>query len=165
MLGEPRAAPASIHCLLPDTAFSRSAASIAYLLCPWSTAISTTEQWARSTAARRVSRYFGSVEGKIGLHGSMWWTLNFSATCAAKSVNCICCAAGTLLGVFPSQPFHPTMNSRNGYAATATLFRGSEGNFTAGPVLEATAAAGNNHASAAAVAHCSTNCLRVTFMR
>src|ERR1700739_191407 len=142
MLGEPRAAPTSIHCLLPVTAE-----------CP------------RSAAARSVSRYFGSVEGKIGLHGSMLWTLNFSATCAAKSFNSICCAAGTGLGVFPSQPFHPTMNSRNGYAATATRFRGSDEKCTGGLLRDERATAGTKHTAAATVAHCSTNCLRVTFMR
>ena len=33
----------------------------------------------------------------------MWWTLNFSATCAAKSFSSICCAAGTVLGAGQGQ--------------------------------------------------------------
>src|SRR5580765_6307706 len=81
--------------------------------------------------------------------------------CAANTFNSICCSRGTLLGVFPSQPFQPTMNSRNGDAATATRSRGSVGKCTVGPEFAARAKAGKSHVAAAALMHCSTNCLRV----
>src|SRR5271157_5162048 len=166
MLGEPRAAPTSIHFLLKATACSRSAASAEYWLCSSSAAISTTAELAFSTALRNCSRYLGSVEGKTRLQGSILWTLNFAAMCAAKSFNSICCAAGTELGELPSHPFHPTMNSRNGYAATATRSRGAAGNFTEGSEFAASASPGSNQAPAAAPAHCSRNSLLVFgFMR
>src|SRR5579864_2205776 len=114
ILGEPSAEPTSIHRLLAVTALSRTDLSVAYWLYPPSTAMSTTAEPAFSTAVRNSSRYFGSVDGKMGLHGSMLCTLNFSTTCAAKSLSCICCATGTVVRVLPSHPFHPTMYSRNG---------------------------------------------------
>src|SRR5579863_4246557 len=92
--------------------------------------------------------------------------LNFSATCAAKSFNSICCEAGTVLGDFPSHPFQPTINSRKGYAATDTRARGSVGNRTDGTdPASAPATKGNIHAAAAVLPHCSRNCLRVGLMR
>src|SRR5579864_2076898 len=59
------------------------------------------------------------------------------------------------------------MNSRKGYAATATRCRGSEGNATDGADLpDALADKGKSHTPAAAAAHCPTNFLRVVrFMR
>lgn len=58
------------------------------------------------------------------------------------------------------------MNSRKGYAATATRARGSVGNFTEGVEFEARANPGKSHAAVAALAHCPTKCLRVVrFMR
>src|SRR5215469_636630 len=116
---------------------------------------------ARSTSWRNSSRYFGSVAGKTGLQGSMLCTLNFSATCAAKFFNSICSDRGTLLGVLPSQPFHPTINSRNGYAATAIRLRGSVGNVTEGPEFAAHKDFENREVPATQPAHCPTNCLRV----
>src|SRR5208283_1967382 len=99
MLGDPRLAPTSNHCLLDARALSRSAASIEYWLNWASTAMSTTAEPAFSTVARNCSRYLASVDGKIGLQGSILCTLNFWATCVAKSFNSICCATGTELGV------------------------------------------------------------------
>jgi hypothetical protein len=40
----------------------------------------------------------------------------------------------------PSPPFHPTMNSRKEYAATATRSRGSEGNLMEGADFSAASA-------------------------
>jgi hypothetical protein len=107
------------------------------------------------------------VEGKTRLHGSILCTLNFSATCAAKSFSSICRAVGTVVGVLPSQPFHPTMNSRNGYAATETRSLGAEGNLTEGSERPVPCAnSGTSQAPAAAPAHAPRNCLRlVGFMR
>src|SRR5579862_6889282 len=123
--------------------------------------MSTTADLAFSTAVRNSSRYFASVDGKIGLHGSILCTLNFSATWAAKSLSSISCDAGTGLGVLPSQPFHPTINSRNGYAATATRSRAAVGNLTAGPTPVANAKWGNKDAPATAAAQCPANSLLV----
>jgi len=59
------------------------------------------------------------------------------------------------------------MNSRKGYAATATRSRGAEGNLTeSSEFATARASSGKSQAPAAALADCSRNCLRVvTFMR
>src|SRR5580704_354127 len=87
--------------------------------------------------------------------------------CAAKSFNSICRDAGTGPGVLPSHPIHPSRNSRNGYAATATLSRGTVGNFTEGSDRpDAPANSGRSHAPAVAKATCPRNCLRLfAFMR
>src|SRR5215467_7131580 len=57
------------------------------------------------------------------------------------------------------------MNSRNGYAATATRWRGSVGNVNAGAELAATWCE-RRYVAAKIPEHCWTNCLRVVdFMR
>src|ERR1700722_6985149 len=128
--------------------------------------MSTTAERAFSTAVRNSSKYFGSVEGNTGLQGSILWMLNFSATCAAKSFSSILCAGGTGPGELPSHPFHPTMNSRKGYAATAIRSRGAAGNWTDGSDFAAACArAGISHVPAVAPALCARNCLRVVGMR
>src|SRR5271170_2390646 len=90
--------------------------------------MSTTAEWAFSTAVRSCAKYFGSVEGNTGLQRSMLWMLNFPTTCSEKSFSSILCDGGMGPGELPSQPFHPTMNSRKGYAATAIRSRGAVGN-------------------------------------
>ena len=62
--GRASAAATSIQCLSLRRPFARTEASSEYWLYPPSTAMSTTEERACSTAARNCSRYFGSVDRK-----------------------------------------------------------------------------------------------------
>src|ERR1700730_10498783 len=110
----------------------------------------TTAARAFSTAARNCSRYFGSVEGKCPVQGSILLIWNFSMTWAAKSFRSMGFAA--LLS-------SPAINSRKEYEAIAIRSRGGEGNFRLGAEL-AWAEAGSSHTATAVAAHCCRKRLR-----
>src|SRR5215469_13812625 len=102
--------------------------------------------------------YFGSVEGKWPLQGSILSMVNLSFACAAKSFR-------SIGGVAPAFASGPRMNSRNGYDAIQIRSLDVVGNFRFGPCSASFEAedscSAKRQSPAVAFADCARNSLRL----
>src|ERR1700757_2923584 len=102
--------------------------------------------------------YFGSVEGKWPLQGSILSMVNLSFACAAKSFR-------SMGGAAPAFTSGPVMNSRKGYDAIQIRSLGVAGNFRSGPCSVSFDAEDScwprRHNPAVALADCARKVLRL----